>query len=158
VIKKNIIISIILLLTYSLGFAHNFIPHNHDIGTEVHEHSHENEEHKHHHHASEEKSHNDDISHGDHFDEGFYDLILCFLHDANHHEDECDNHYYIPAKSNNSLSKKSNQLKLAATLLASTINIKQPELISNLDFNSNLFYHSHKIEGSPLRGPPSPKC
>ncbi|PCI99590.1 MAG: hypothetical protein COB15_03775 [Flavobacteriales bacterium] len=159
-ITKKVFISIILLLTYSLGFAHNFIPHHHDVETEVHEHSHENDGHNHHHHGSEEKSHegHQHISHGDHYDEGLYDLIICFLHDANHHNNECDNHYFIPAKSNNSLSSKSQQLKLVATLLALTIEVEQPELTTYFNVNSTTYYQSHSIENSPLRGPPSQKC
>ena len=39
------------LHAYSLGFAHNFIPHHHDSKTMIHEHSHENDGHKHHHHG-----------------------------------------------------------------------------------------------------------
>ncbi len=160
-ITKKIIISIILLLSYSLGFAHNFIPHHHDVDTEAHEHVHANDNHNHHHHhGSEDKSHNDHkhISHGDHYDEGLYELIICFLHDANHHEDDCNNHYYISAKSNNSLSSKSQQLKLVATLFALTIEVEQPELTSRFNVNSTTFYQSHSIEDSPLRGPPSQKC
>ena len=156
-ITKKIIISIILLLTYSLGFAHNFIPHHHDAETEIHEHSHENDGHKHHHHASEEKSHegHEHISHGDHYDEGLYDLLICFLHDANHHEDECDNHFYIAPKPNNTLSNKSQQLKLVATLFALTTEVELPELTTYFEANPTTFYQPHSIEDSPLRGPPS---
>jgi len=46
---KKAFISILLLLTYSLGFAHNFVPHNHSNETEEHAINHENEEHHHHH-------------------------------------------------------------------------------------------------------------
>ncbi len=156
-ITKKIIISIILLLTYSLGFAHNFIPHHHDTETEIHKHSHEDEGHHHHHHGSEEKSHegHEHISHGDHFDEGLYDLIVCFLHDANHHEDECDNHYFIPTKNSNRKTQNSQQLKLVAVLFSLSVEITQPELTTNLDVNSSIAYRDPSMEDSPLRGPPS---
>ncbi len=145
------------MLTYSLGFAHNFIPHHHDSETSVHEHSHENDEHSHHHHNTKDQDHQDHehISHGNHFDEGFYDLLICFLHDADHHEDECDNHYFIPAKNNNSITNQSQQLKLVATLFALPIEFEEPELTAYLDVNSTVLYRCPSIEDSPLRGPPS---
>ena len=127
VITKKLIISIVLLLTYSLGFAHNFIPHHHDAGTVNVEHSHENDDHPHHHHNAKEQAHQEHqhISHGDHVDEGFYDFLICFLHDANHHQEECDNPYFIPVKSNNPTSNKSHQLKIAVTLFALTVHSDQ---------------------------------
>jgi hypothetical protein len=156
VITKRLIISIILLLTYSLGFAHNFLPHNHDSETAVHEHSHEENEHSHHHHNAKEQTQqeHEHISHGDHFDEGFYDLLICFLHDADHHEDECDNHYFIPAKNNNPLTNQSEQLKLVATIIGLTVKIEQTESAYYVDPNSTICYRSPSIEDSPLRGPP----
>ncbi|MDB4533628.1 hypothetical protein N9242_02065 [Vicingaceae bacterium] len=156
-LTKKLFISIILLLTYSLGFAHNFVPHNHDSETAVHEHSHEENGHSHHHHSTKEQAHQDHehISHGDHFDEGFYDLLICFLHDADHHEDECDNHYFIPTKTNSSSTNKLHQQKLVATLIALTVVLEKPELTYKLDVNSSIFYRSLSMEDSPLRGPPS---
>lgn len=152
-ITKKIIISIILLLTYSLGFAHNFIPHQHDSQTETHSHAHE-DDHEHHPHNSVVDSDHEHISHGDHFDEGLYDLLVCFLHDADFHNDDCNNHYFISTKSNNSLTNKSQQLALVATLLALTIEFDQPRSTTNIVVDQATSYRSPSIADSPLRGPP----
>lgn len=159
-IIKRLSISIILLLTYSLGFAHNFVPHNHDTEITVHEHSHEESGHSHHHHAAKEQAHQEHkhISHGAHFDEGFYDLLICFLHDADHHEDECDNHYYIPAKANNTSTNNLLPQQLVATIIALSVEIEPTELTYNIEVNSRINYRSPSIENSPLRGPPAQKC
>ena len=70
----KLIISIILLLTYSFGFAHNLVPHCNDSGEESHNHA---PNHNHHYHADEEEidSAHSDIAHDDHFDEGINDFI-----------------------------------------------------------------------------------
>lgn len=153
---KRIVISFFLLLTYSLGFAHNLIPHQHDSETEKHSHAHDNK-HEHHHHSEPKKSkvEHEHISHGDHFDEGFYDLLVCFLHDADFHTDDCNTHYIAPTKTHRSLTNKSQKTLFVATLLAVTIEVEQPELATYFNVNSIIFYHSHSIEDSPLRGPPS---
>jgi hypothetical protein len=158
VLTKKIILSILLLFTYSLGFAHSFIPHQHT--TETHEHVHEENGHTHHHHSTKEQAHQDHehITHGDHFDEGLYDLIVCFLHDANQHQQECDLLYVIPTKTNNTSTNKSQHLKLVATQLVFPLKAEQAQSIHQVEANSTICYRSSSLEDSPLRGPPTPKC
>ena len=152
---KRIIISIILLLTYSLGFAHNFIPHQHDSETETHNHVHD-DKHEHHHHNKTnglEVDH-EHIPHGNHFDEGLYDLLVCFLHETDFHSDDCDNHYLTPTKANSRFSDRSLQLfAIVNTLFSTTLESEESSTdFIELDITSK--YRSPSIENSPLRGPP----
>lgn len=153
---KRIIISLLLLLTYSLGFAHNFIPHQHDSETETHDHAHD-DKHEHHHHNGISKLavDHEHISHGNHFDEGFYDLLVCFLHDADFHSDDCNNHYFIPTKTNNTSSERSLQLfAIVNTLFATTLETEEASSLNFLDAYLTSNYRSLSLVDSPLRGPP----
>ncbi len=160
VLTKKLILSIFLLFTYSLGFAHSFIPHVHTSESQNHEHVHEENGHAHHHHHSLEQVNQDHehISHGDHFDNGFYEVLICFLHDVNPHKDECSHPYFIPGKSNNTSSNKSQQQKLVATRLISPLKVEQTEVIDRLAANARICYSSPSLEDSHLRGPPTPQC
>ena len=150
----------ILLLTYSLGFAHNIIPHSHDSETEHHEENHEHEGHHHHHHhhhhstSKQLTANHEHITHGNHFDEGLYDLLICFLHEA-HQEDECENQHYIPANTNRIIINKLQVNKLVATLFSITLESEMSELISENQIDSETSYLSPSVEDTPLRGPPS---
>ena len=141
-----------MLLTYSIGFAHNVIPHSHS--DEVHEHETSGTEHSHHHHSV-EHAHVDHehVAHGDHYDEGLYDLFLCFLHEAEHQEDDCDVHYFIPTKSNRVLNKVQSNLLVA--VMFSLVN-ETDAYTAPADFEINLAesYRAPSIVDIPLRGPP----
>jgi hypothetical protein len=154
------LISALLLLTYSLGFAHNFVPHHHDTETQVHEHAHQNEAHEHHHHKSSAHKHqaHEHISHGDHYDEGFYDLLIRFLHDVEHHDAKCDPLYFVPVKRNTILSQTALQLTLFNTLLGLTTEFDKFESRAYFTGGSLFFYPSYSTPYSPLRGPPTPEC
>ena len=88
---KKTIISLVLILSYTVGFAHNFIPHCSDVHTgENHskvEHNHEH--HSHDGHDSLEKDHSH-VEHGDHFDEGLIDYLVCLFDGVKHHDHSCD--------------------------------------------------------------------
>lgn len=154
-ITKKIIISIILLLTYSLGFAHNIIPHQHDSETGFHNHDHTEEHHNHDHSSDSDPEH---ISHGNHFDEGLYDLIVCFLHETDFHKENCNTEFFIAAKTNRFLTKKNQQQKLVATHFVSTIKIKPATSLFNVANNPISFYRFQLEDNLPLRGPPAKKC
>ncbi len=88
---KKTIISLILILTYTVGFAHNFIPHRTDVHTdEIHsevEHHHTHHTHEGHDSTEEDHSH---VEHGDHFDQGLLDYLICLFEGAQHHDHSCD--------------------------------------------------------------------
>jgi hypothetical protein len=93
-LKKRVFISLILILTYTVGFAHNFIPHCTGIHADV---SHSGLEHHHTHHThhthdghdSTEENHSH-VEHGDHFDQGLLDYLICLFEGAQHHGHSCD--------------------------------------------------------------------
>ncbi|MBL4593305.1 MAG: hypothetical protein JKX68_05740 [Flavobacteriales bacterium] len=152
----KIFISIILLLTYSFGFAHNFIPHSHDSETEKHEITHEKDGHNHHQHNNTTKHLNSDhehISHGDHYDESLYELLVCFMHEA-HQGDDCKDQHFTIAKPNRILANKLQINKLVATLFSIALEYEN-ELVTYYQVSSNIAYLSQSIEVPSLRGPPA---
>lgn len=152
---SKVIISLLLLLTYSLGFAHNLIPHSHEVETENHIAEHDNEGH-HHHHKAVEHSHgeHEHISHGDHFDGGVLDVLLCVLHETNHPEDDCKDEHFLPANSNRIIINKLQTKQLVTILFAiETEAIELDLLVSSQVVEKS--YLSPSVEDTPLRGPPS---
>ncbi len=156
--SKRVFISIILLFAYSLGFAHNLIPHTHSHETKEEIVVHKESGHPHHHHNNlhQHKKHVDHehISHGDHFDEGFYDLLICFLHTADNQAKDCDAHYYITTDHNRTLTNKQ-KIQLLATLVVLYSEPEEVVLFSELYSFSELKIPPPLITNSPLRGPPS---
>ena len=148
------LISILLLLIYSLGFSHNIIPHQHGVEIEIHEHSHEKNEHSHHHHNSAKKikTEHQHVAHGNHFDESLYDLLICFLHES-HQDDDCVTQYYISAKTNRTNINKL-QVNKFITILFSIILENEDRLATGYQIYSNIDYHSQAIEVTSPRGPP----
>lgn len=76
---KKTIISFLLIIAYSVGFAHELIPHYHvedgvNIGA--------NEE-LHHHVTPNERDLND-ITHDDHLDDNFLDFLVCIISHSEH--------------------------------------------------------------------------
>jgi len=157
--SKKVIISIILLLTYFLGFSHNIIPHTHDSKSEVH--IAEGEEHHHHHHnkSNHHQKHIDhaQITHGNHFDEDLFDLLVCFLHTADDQSKDCDDHFYIPTEHNRILTNNQKVI-LLATLVTLSFKTVDVILISELFSIAELKATPPLIINSPLRGPPTFSC
>jgi hypothetical protein len=153
---KKAFISILLLLTYSLGFGHNFIPHNH--GTEKVEHVAAHENNGHHHHYHNNVTHlnvtHKHISHRDHFDHGFYDLLVCFMHEA-HQEESCKENHYVPSKSTRFIVSKLQTVKPIDLLISINLETTNSGLFSGVIVNSTLDYLTPNIESRSLRGPPS---
>ena len=109
-------IAVFLLLTYSVGFAHNLIPHHHHITTGIGEAGHHHEHHQHGMESSFGENH-EHIEHQDHFDENLLDLLICMLHDFEHSEGECYTQYLVvPKKSTQPIGNS--KVKLICTLLS----------------------------------------
>lgn len=92
--RNRLVISLLFILTYSLGFAHNFVPHCSDVHLNGH---HSETEHNHPHHSHEEPNSIDGdhshVEHGDHFDEDFLDYLVCLFEGNQHHDHSCDSQY-----------------------------------------------------------------
>ena len=153
---KKAFISIVLLLTYSLGFAHNFIPHSHSIDEENHAITHEEDGHHHHHNHSTKHltSDHEHISHGSHYDETLYDLLVCFMHDTHNHENDCEDHYFLAVNSTRNIITKIQANKLVTALFTIISETQQNEFITDYFPNLEIAYLSPPKGESPLRGPP----
>tara|TARA_B110000967_G_C18768568_1_gene501800 strand:+ start:422 stop:880 length:459 start_codon:yes stop_codon:yes gene_type:complete len=147
---KKIIISLSLLLVYSLGFAHNFIPHCHDVNEAFVEHS--DLGHHHHQHAAEhvhaEENHQH-VSHGSHMDENLYDFLVCILFEMEHQEHGSVFHY-LPLAEKLVTENQTILAVVAVSSLSSINNLSKPK--NNVVIVSG--YFSPLINELPLRGPP----
>lgn len=146
-----------LLLAYSLGFTHNLISHTHIAESENNIVAHDEDGHHHHHHHNIQNNKHVDhehISHGNHFDEDLYDLLICFLHTADNQAKDCDNEYYIAADHNRVLKSKQ-QVKLLATLVALYTEPEESVLFSEFYAVAELKIRPPLISSYPLRGPPT---
>ena len=150
----KIIISLLLLLTYSFGFAHNLVPHCSDFSTENH-----NNTHNHHSHTSgeEQNAEHNHITHNNHFDEGVYDYLVCLVHETETPESECSVEHCFTMNANDNSLKKLDKLQ-AIILFAVFQPIVQDEAIESYFDNTEISYLSPPIEDSPHRGPPVLSC
>jgi len=145
---KKIIISVSLLLVYSLGFAHNLIPHSHDVNEAFANHSVIG--HHHHQHADEHEHHDHEhVSHGTHVDENLYDFLVCVLFEMEHEEHGCVFHQ-LPTTVK---MVKKNQTDL---VFSSNTTYNTPASLSKPTLSSVIVpgYFSPLISALSLRGPP----
>ena len=151
---KRVIIALILILTYSVGFAHGLIPHcSDDHSTEFHAGTHD---HAHHSHTSEDHDVEDHahVEHGDHYDEDFFDYLECLLEGVQHHDHSCDVEYYLQGKQLENSSDKDGHSEAIATVFDAPFHIGKAakHKISNV-----LLIRSQKgIDNFSGRAPPPP--
>lgn len=150
---SKIVISLILLLTYSFGFAHNLVPHCNDSGEENHNHT---PSHNHHQHAEGEELDSDhsDITHNDHFDEGITDFITCLVNESESPEEECSVEHCFTFSINNFSLKDISKIQTTIVLFAVFQPIVQDESIAYSSTDVEINYLSPPLEDSPHRGPP----
>jgi len=158
---EKAVISIFILLSYSVGIAHNFIPHCEDNHPQEIELGHENNPHFAHNHfdkndnSSIEHEGHDHLSHKDHFDESITDLLECVLLEIEHPLDNCVSQAHIGQRA--LLAESDLSVDLVVTIL---LNV----LIDTVNFEKDTFKTDSYIEPvycrnfsitSPLRGPPT---
>jgi hypothetical protein len=163
---KRTVIALSLLFAYSLGFAHELIPHCHHnegvavLGEESATHSHEHE-HEHHHHdqsqESEEHEH-DHVQHQDHFDDGLMDFIICVLTAAEHPSSDADHCYQMPATTNAIKFTAWDKIKLIATFTAVFAEPVEEASADLLVPDADVAFLSPPLANSTDRGPPSFFC
>lgn len=154
------VISVLFLSTYLLGFGHALTPHcqtscdNHVAVDNTHAH-------QHHEHSSEEANghDHDHVSHGDHFDENWVDLLVCLLSDVEHHSSGCHAPHFI--QTDNVNDKKSwSKVKddnLKEVIAECDLSISFELILVKTSIKSNapphVDYSFLHFEDSPLRGP-----
>jgi hypothetical protein len=152
----KIVISFLLLLTYSLGFAHNLIPHCQKFYS-VESNSHQEKEKEKHHHEDLSSDH-EHIQHEGHYDEDLYDLLVCFLNEMEHPANDCNVEHCFPARTNDASSKVFAKAKFITALLTVIAHVDESEQTSDYGSDSDAIYLSPPIDDSPHRGPPSLSC
>ena len=157
--KLKFWISLILLLTYSIGFAHDLAPHCPEFATEE-KHSGSHHHHEHHEHLQDVNpdGQHDHILHEKHFDEDVIDLIVCLLSDLEHPANHCHCTHYIPFKSGNDLVKELPKVKFTATLYSILELPDLGETLSTFGFEVARRYATPQIDKSSKRGPPIISC
>ncbi len=145
---RKVIWSVVLLLTYSLGFAHYLIPHSHTEG--------EGHDHAHHQHLDID-NHNEDefhIHHDDHVDPSVYDLLICLVSEMEHPEDNCAKDHseltytFLPTQ------KIETPIPLISALYAVVIN-GFPEVAESVSSSYEVpHYEPPSLIHTSLRGPP----
>lgn len=158
---NKLIISIFFLLTYSVGFAHNIVPHC--AGESDHYLTSTSEDGHHHH--SHHNHENDDIDkehrhivHEDHYDSNFFDYVVCLLNDTEHHGIDCQQELcFIP---NSEVFSVKNLIVSKFLLLVKLYKpiVIEDEQSYSIDVNLCSIYLSPPIESCAHRGPPTFSC
>ena len=157
------VITCFLLFTYSLGFAHNLIPHcetsnvKHQVAAH-HESSHHH--HEHHEHSSEDEKgiDHEHILHNGHLDGDIYDFIVCFLSEMEHPTKDCNLEHFLLANSNDKVNTQLVKAKFVAVLFTVLCLVAQDEALPKSQSEFATVYLSPPIDDSPHRGPPSLSC
>ncbi len=145
------IISLLLLLTYSFGFAHNLVPHCGEFANE----NYNEIQHYHHHKGGQDKNpEHQHIQHNDHADEGIYDFIVCLANETDDSGTECTIEHCFTFNSTDTSLKNISKLQTAIILFAVLQPIIQKEVITPSFTAIEINYLSPLIENSPHRGPP----
>lgn len=157
---RKVILSIVLLLSYSLGMAHDVLPHYHAndlhsdiaVGIKLHHH------HSHHEHDPVEQPEHDHVTHEDHLDDGLLDYVICLLSEFDHESDDSEHLFYYPSNPEKINLKPVAKVKQALVLL-SVLTAPAGDIQftgSTSEFTS--VYEPPILSGIPLRGPPAFTC
>ena len=156
---KKLVLSILLVFTYLLGFVHNVIPHHHagdhehhvEVDQELGHHHH-----GHHDHNTEGSSDHAHISHEDHVDGGIFDLVLCIFNEVEH---TSSTHHSVHLSSINSISIKSGfkSIPFNALLLDRSYELHSNSKLEKIDAAQASDLCAVLLV-SPLRGPPIFSC
>jgi len=139
---KRIVISLLLLCTYSLSFAQGLLPHSHDWQDGI-----GNEEHHHYGYQDKDSSNKGEGKQGD---DSLLDLILCFLTDLDNPDDDAK----IETNNPNLNSQKVFQKAQLAAVILSFIPLPEPELQYYVPRVEPLFRRL-LTRYIPQRGPPT---
>ncbi len=146
-------ISIFLLFIYSIGFAHNVIPHTHiDDFTFKSSHNHA-ENHKH-----TSISTIDVVEHKDHLDDSFLDYVLCLFSEMTHDKSYQTDNYFIAFDKESSTVKDLVLIQLFTSFFAQPTIIQSIEITDFINQNTTFKYLTPLLDSFSFRGPPSFSC
>ncbi len=149
---KKTFISFLIIFSYTLGFAHNLVPHCDEQHSAV-----DNGYHNEYHHHNNDESITSDhshIAHNDHYDKDVLDLIICAFEESNHHGENCNLELYTPSFK---------FIQPEKSILGSSNPFDEFTYESELDLDASIsnYYNNSFLTPSdeltiiiPLRGPP----
>ena len=145
-------------MVYSLGMVHGAIPHSHSAeisDVSVFEHGVEHgSHHQHHHHDANDSGHHTHVSHAGHLDDGFMDMLICILSEADHTD---ISELFVSGNSLNEVPLDTTKLQLVAVLVSfvaiDTEETAPKTAVRPSDFDLS-YQHSHTSAAS-RRGPPA---
>jgi len=146
----RVIISLLLISIYSLGFAHTLAHHCLNLKSECSSN-----------HSCPSNNHND-VNHlfEVHNHDGIYDLFVCLLSDCGHPVSECNakqfSHNQAVVSSDQKISKL--PVKTAVVLFPKELYSDKQKNTLWVRFNLNPYFPQPLIEHTPLRGPPTLSC
>lgn len=151
------IVSICLIMAYSLGLANNSFVNCFDNCLDE---DHIQVEHNHDHYELEEdfsESDHEHFEHDDHVDHGFLDFLTCLFSDLQHEHNAAENQVVETESRIINKIVQFNEKELTPFAFQSFVKTVEPNLDSNktsqFDFLEN--YRSPELSASQLRGPPS---
>ena len=147
-------------MTYVIGFTHTLLPHHQEVAAGESQVIAVEGEHHHHrhieHHANADAVENHQhIVHENHCDEDFVDLVMCFISEVEHPENDCNLDFYDFTKPE--LISENNGVKVRFVAVYMTLlNLGvQCENTTEYHIGTDIIYQSPPIDYSPTRGPPS---
>ncbi len=159
---NKIAISLLLLFTYTFGFAHSVIPHLEGGHTNLHSSNNKItiQSHVHHQHTPDEikDSNHEHLSHNNHFDTNITDYVLCVLKTMEHKDANCNVQQYIPFKRSDKNLGNLNKTALTALLHIIFTGIELPIKSITQYSNNVLLFKTPPLLNSPNRGPPTATC
>jgi hypothetical protein len=149
-------ISILLILVFTIGFTHDFIPHHHEGIANINFSKQDSKEHHlmHHQHVAAAQQDADDILHENHLDDNLYDYVICLLNDLSI-DDIWHIHFHNKKLDNDTQLEV--QLKVTYPLIIAAANSflniapKVSTLIPNYPSRN---YTNYKLQTYSRRGPP----
>lgn len=153
--KYKMVISTVLLSVYALVFAHNLVPHCHQLeyaGGGSHEMCmHQNHEH---HTAGTASTDHEHVYHNGHMDEGLFNFLICVLSEVEHPSTGTDAMHYLESDNDFRISAFEWLLKVQPIAAIFILDIED-----EASFGSMVNEQEHATSilldtSSPLRGPP----
>mgnify|MGYP000465825418 CR=1 FL=1 len=160
---KKLIISIVLLLSYFLGFAHNLIPHCDElseiIAVSKTQSSHQNFNHQHHQ-TNDNQTNHEHISHQNHYDESVLDLAICFLNEIDTPQSDCNAEHCVLLQTDDNSTKTISTKDLVKVLfvaIQNSLKIVYLPVLTQQNFPPNhteLLPNPLRVRSNSLRAPP----
>jgi len=153
------VISIFLLLSYSIGFAHGLVPHSQENANGVEPDTDNYDQfHQHKQHSHDQIAAIAHFEHLDHCDDNMLDLLICLMDDTEHPCAEENAAFYTPSITGNTPSNKYVPVNIIAVLIAVFTDSGEDEDLVRSNFGAHLTQLFPPLFDAPFRGPPTVSC